>query len=72
MRGSGPVASMVTKDLASTLGAVAGTCPLRLNQGMWYVCAHVIGDKVRLVDLLRARDVAVLEREVSYLEGFVD
>jgi hypothetical protein len=54
------------------LGAVAGTCPLRLNQGMWYICAHVIGDKVRLVDLLRARDVAVLEREVSYLEGFVD
>jgi hypothetical protein len=50
----------------------AGACPLRLNQGMWYICAHVIGDPQRLAVLLAARDVAVLERELSYLQGFVD
>jgi hypothetical protein len=30
----------------------AGTCPLRLNQGVWYVCAHMIGDPQRLAILL--------------------
>ena len=46
----------------------AGTCPLRLNQGVWYICAHMIGDPQRLAVLLAAQDVAMLERELSYLK----
>lgn len=47
---------------------LAEVSPLRVNQGVWYFCAHAVGDVARLRTLVRQRDPAVLSHELELVD----
>jgi hypothetical protein len=47
----------------------AGASPLRVNQGVWYFCANVVGDSGRLNQILAAKDPRELQTEMALLDG---
>ena len=49
---------------------VSKVSPLLINMGIWYFCSRCVADSQRLAEILKDKDVKILQHEISLLSPF--
>ena len=49
---------------------VSNVSPLLINMGIWYFCSRCVADNKRLVEILKDKDVKILQKEMSLISPF--